>query len=185
MENSRNAGSTVAARINNQELVIISESHAKFVPIKPICNALGIAFEPQYQKLKDDEDLSSVTTLSITTGADGKKYEMVCLPIEWVFGWLFTISPKNVAPEAKESVRRYRMECYKALFNHFSKRSAFIEEKQKRLIEQSEIIMAAQEAFNQSKEQLKEAKKQYDAIKAIDFNQLKEEQRQLEIPFEN
>jgi len=45
--------------------------------------------------------------------------------------------------------------------------------------------MTAQEAFNQSKEQLKEAKKQYDAIKAIDFNQWKEEQRQLEIPFEN
>lgn len=77
------------------------------------------------------------------------------------------------------------MECYKALFNHFSERSAFIEEKQKRLIRQSEIIMEAQEAFNQSKEQLKEAKKQYDAIKAIDFNQWKEEQRQLEIPFEN
>ena len=185
MKNTKDAASTVAARINNQELLIISENTSKLVPIKPICDAIGIDYPTQYQKLKDDEDLSSVIGLSPTTGADGKKYEMVCLPIKWVFGWLFTISPKNVAPEAKESVRRYRMECYKALFNHFSERSAFIEEKQKRLIGQSEIVMAAQEAFNQSKEQLKEAKKQYDAIKAIDFNQWKEEQRQLQIPFEN
>lgn len=185
MENTLNSAPTVAAKINNQELVIISENVGKFVPIKPICSVLGIAFEPQYQKLKDDEDLSSVVTLRITTGADGKKYEMVCLPMEFIFGWLFTISPKNVSLDAKESVRRYRMECYKALFNHFSERSTFIEEKQQRLIEQSEVVMAAQEVFNQSKEQLKEAKKQYDSIKAIDFNQWKENQRQLQIPFEN
>ena len=43
--------------------------------------------------------------------------------------------------------------------------------------------MAAQERVNQSKEQLKEAKKQYDTIKAIDFNQWKEDHRQLQIPF--
>ena len=48
MENKLNATSSVAARINNQELVIISENTGKFVPIKPICDALGIAFEPQY-----------------------------------------------------------------------------------------------------------------------------------------
>ena len=183
MENKLNVTSSVAARINNQELVIISENTGKFVPIKPICDALGIAFEPQYQKLKEDEDLSSTVTLRITVAADGKQREMVCLPMEFIFGWLFTISPKNVSPDAKESVRRYRMECYKALFDHFSERSAFIEEKQKRLLEQSEVIMAAQEIFNQSKEQLKEAKKQYDTIKAIDFNQWKEDRRQLQIPF--
>lgn len=185
MNQENQVASTVAAKINNQELVIISENVGKFVPIKPICDALGIAFERQYQKLKDDEDLSSTITLRVTVAADGKQREMVCLPLEFIFGWLFTISPKNVAPEAKEPVRRYRMECYKALFDHFSERSAFIEEKQKRLIEQSEVVMTAQEVFNQSKEQLKEAKKQYDTIKAIDFNQWKEDRRQLQILFEN
>mgnify|MGYP007015383446 FL=1 len=44
--------------------------------------------------------------------------------------------------------------------------------------------MAAQEAFNQSKEQLKEAKKQYDMIKVIDFEQWKNDKRQLKIPYE-
>ena len=77
------------------------------------------------------------------------------------------------------------MECYKALFNHFSERSTFIEEKQQRLVEQSEVVMAAQEAFNQSKEQLKEAKKQYDMIKVIDFEQWKNDKRQLKIPYED
>ena len=87
------------ARVNNVD-IISTNDRQKLVPIKPICTALGIAFEPQYQKLKDDEDLSSVIMLSITTGSDGKKYEMVCLPMEFIFGWIFTISPKNVSPES-------------------------------------------------------------------------------------
>lgn len=185
MENILNSASTVAAKINNQELVIISENTSKLVPIKPICSALGIDFKSQYAKLKEDENLSSVMVLSTTTGADGKNYEMTCLPLKYIFGWLFTINPGNVSPDAKEAILKYRMECYDVLFNHFSERSTFIEEKQKRLIEQSEMVMAAQEVFNQSKEQLKEAKKQYDSIKAIDFNQWKEDRRQLQIPFEN
>ena len=168
MNQENQVASTVAAKINNQELVIISENANKFVPIKPICDALGIDYPTQYPMI----------------AADNKQREMVCLPLEYIFGWLFTISPKNVAPEAKESVRRYRIECYKALFDHFSERSSFIEEKQQRLIEQSDIVMAAQEAFNQSKEQLKEAKKQYDMIKVIDFEQWKNDKRQLKIPYE-
>lgn len=185
MENTKMAASTVAAKINNQELVIISENAGKLVPIKPICSALGIDFKSQYSKLKEDENLFSTMVLSTTVRADGKDREMVCLSLKYIFGWLFTINPGNVASNAKEVILKYRMECYDALFNHFSERSTFIEEKQKRLIEQSEVVMAAQEAFNQSKEQLKEAKKQYDVIKAIDFNQWREERRQLQIPFEN
>lgn len=82
MENSKNTASTVAAKINNQELVIISENTGKLVPIKPICAALGIDFKSQYAKLKDDENLSSVMVLSTTTGADGKNYERFCLPLK-------------------------------------------------------------------------------------------------------
>ena len=38
MKNTKDAASTVAARINNQELLIISENTSKLVPIKPICD---------------------------------------------------------------------------------------------------------------------------------------------------
>ena len=112
MNQENQVASTVAAKINNQELVIISENANKFVPIKPICDALGIDYPTQYQKLKEDEDLAPTMGLRPMIAADNKQREMVCLPLEYIFGWLFTISPKNVAPEAKESVRRYRIECY-------------------------------------------------------------------------
>ena len=45
---------------------------------------------------------------------------MYCLQIHFFFGWLFTINPKNVAPDARESVSRYRRQCYDVLYRHFA-----------------------------------------------------------------
>lgn len=45
---------------------------------------------------------------------------MLCLLLRYVYGWLFTINPKNVAPGAREAVTRYRRECYEALYKHFT-----------------------------------------------------------------
>lgn len=117
----------VLKTINNQKITIINNEGEKLVPIKPICLALGIDYPTQYDKLKNDEFLSSVVGLSPTTAADGKEYEMVCLPLQYVFGWLFTINPKNVAPDAKEIVMKYRIECYDALYNYFTARTRTIE----------------------------------------------------------
>lgn len=58
--------------------------------------------------------------LSMVVAADGKEREMLCLPLRYVYGWLFTINPKNVAPAAREAVTRYRRECYDVLYHHFT-----------------------------------------------------------------
>lgn len=106
-------------KINGTEIFAESNEDGIFVPIKPICTAIGVDYPAQYSKLQDDEILSSTIVLSTTVGADGKEREMVSLPLMYIYGWLFTINPKNVAPEAKETVTKYRMECYQALYRHF------------------------------------------------------------------
>ena len=106
------------ARVNNVAILAGNDSE-KLVPIKPICEALGIDDDAQRRKIQEDEFRSTVAVLSTATGADGKQYEMFCLPLEFIFGWLFTINPKNVKEEAQEAVRQYRIECYRVLYNHF------------------------------------------------------------------
>lgn len=103
-----------------QITAVTNEDHEVFIPIKPICDALGIDDKTQREKIQDDEILCSVGGLRPATGADGKTYEMYCLPLQYVFGWLFTINPKNVAPDARESVSRYRRQCYDVLYRHFA-----------------------------------------------------------------
>ncbi len=83
-----------------------------------------------------------------TVAADGKQREMLCLPVEFIFGWLFTINPDNVNEDAREAVRRYRMECYRTLYRHFTGT-------QKRQLEQNrqEIELLERLAdYNQQKE---------------------------------
>lgn len=136
----------IIARVNNVD--IVSTSDEQLVAIKPICEALGIDYKVQWQKIRDDEDLSSVMVLSTTTGADGKSYEMCCLPVEFIYGWLFTINPKNVKPDVQEVVRKYRMLCYRALYQHFTGHIKRVNEQN-----QVEITLLEQLAdYNQQKE---------------------------------
>lgn len=82
------------AKVNNVA-IMAGNDPKKLVPIKPICEALGIDYARQFQKLKDDEDLGPTIGLAPTVAADEKIREMVCLPMEFIFGWLFTINPKK------------------------------------------------------------------------------------------
>ena len=108
------------SKINGVDIVTVDRDGEIFVPIKPICEAIGIDVESQRDKINSDEILSSVAVFCTATGADGKSYEMQCLPLRYVYGWLFTINPRKVAPEAREVVTRYRRECYDVLYEHFT-----------------------------------------------------------------
>ena len=111
-------------RINGVEIFAVKDEDGTIlVPVKPICSALGIDDRAQREKINDDEDLSSVGVLSTSTGADGKSYEMLCLPEKFIYGWIFTINPKNVTSSARNSVRMYRRKCYQALYDYFHGRA--------------------------------------------------------------
>lgn len=124
---------TTITTINNIAITISEGDKGILVPIKPICEALGVAFRSQYEKIKNDEILGSTVMLSMTVGADNKEREMVCLPSEYIFGWLFTINPNNVNPDARETVISYKHECYHALYNYFFEKSEKYQAREKSL----------------------------------------------------
>ncbi len=170
------------AKVNNVEIKII-ENGEKYVPIKPICEALGIDEKSQREKINNDEILSSVKVLNTSTGKDGKQYKMFSVPLMYVFGWIFTINPKNVKPEAKENIIKYKQECYKALYMHFAEKSIFIEEKQKLIEKELSEFEKIQQDFQATKEKLKQQKEKLNNARTLTFEQYKENKRQLEIPF--
>lgn len=107
--------------INGVELIAVRDEDGNvFVPVKPICEAIGVRFDTQFAKLQEHPILASTIALRATVGFDGKEREMVCLPLEFVYGWIFTINPKNVSESARANVIKYQMECYKALYFYFS-----------------------------------------------------------------
>ncbi|MFH4338728.1 phage antirepressor N-terminal domain-containing protein, partial [Acinetobacter baumannii] len=80
-----------------------------FTAMRPIVEGMGLTWQSQYEKLK--QRFSSVITEIVTTGKDGKQYNMVCLPVRKLFGWLMTISPNKVNPEIRDTVIMYQQEC--------------------------------------------------------------------------
>lgn len=168
------------ARINNVDILVI-ENGEKRVAIKPICHALGIDEDAQRRKLNDDPILSSVTVLSTATGGDGKQYQMVTIPFKYVFGWLFRIDSRNVKEESREIVLKYQIECYDALYNHFSAYSDFIEAKQT-VIEQALIeYEEAKDGFTNANRKMKDSEKKLKQARELNFADFDAERRQLKI----
>ncbi len=116
-------------KVNDKEILIITEGNEKYIAIKPICEAIGVNYQTQLDKILSDEILGSAVPLRGTTGVDGKIYKMRVIPLRFVFGWLFTINPKNVKPEIRKQIIAYKMECYNALFDLFTKRTFILKEK--------------------------------------------------------
>lgn len=171
------------AKINEVSILMI-ENGEKLIPIKPICEVLGIDDKTQRDKIKNDEILNSVGGLSTSTGSDKKQYEMFCLPLKFTFGWLFTINPKNVAPEARETVLKYKLECYEALYRHFTDHTNFLEQKQKIARAKEEEVAVLKKNFNEANAKLKEAQKQFHDVIHYPFDEWLANDRQLKLEFE-
>lgn len=170
------------ARVNNVAIVAGNDSQ-KLVPIKPICEALGIDDSNQFKKLKEDEDLQSIIVLSTIIDSSGKPREMLCLPIEFIFGWLFTINPKNVKPEAQAAVRTYRMECYRALYAHFSEYAEFVEVRSQAIERRIEEYQKLQRDFNQAKDNMSKSREKLNEAKAFTFEEYKQDKNQFKLDF--
>ena len=173
---------TRIARINQVDIVVI-ENGEKRVAIKPICKALGIDESAQRKKLNEDPILNSVTVLSTATGTDGKSYEMVTIPFKYVFGWLFRIDSRNVKEEAREAVLKYQLECYDALYSHFTRYAEFVELKQKKIEEQLEIEETAKTNFKSAREVLYETQAHLKSLRKLTFENFDHENHQFKLEF--
>ena len=90
-----------------------------YIPIKPICNILGVDFSAQRVKINEDKSFNSTVAIIATVGADGKTRDMVCLPVKHICGWLYSINPGKVAPEVEDRILSYREEVNDVLTAYF------------------------------------------------------------------
>ena len=172
------------AKVNNQSILVIEDLFKeKLVPIRPICDALGVDFEGQRQRISRDEILSPTAFMTKAVGADGKDREMVCLPIKFVFGWLFTIDTSRVNEEARESVINYKLKCYDVLYNYFVEYSEFVEARAKAMDRQLEIYQDLQRKFNEARFSMDEAKKKLNSAREITFDKFRTEKAQYIMEF--
>lgn len=107
-------------KINGVEIVAVEQDGDIFVPIRPICQAIGVDFAAQRQRINRHYLLASTVVTITTVAGDEKDREMVCLPLKYIYGWLFSIDATLVSDKARPSVEKYQAECYDVLYEHFT-----------------------------------------------------------------
>jgi hypothetical protein len=109
-------------------LVKAGDQQEVYVPLRPICDLLGIDWRSQYRRIQRDPVLSKymagvviTTTPDPLTGGGGPQITN-CLLLDYLNGWLFGIDASRVKPEVKQQLIRYQEECYRVLANAFLNR---------------------------------------------------------------
>ena len=102
----------------DQVMAVRMDGGEVFVPIRPICDNLGVTWSPQRRRINRDPVLSDeVASVTVTVTQQGR--EMICLPLKFIAGWLFGINADRVKPEIRERLIRYQRECYDVLAEAF------------------------------------------------------------------
>ena len=101
------------------------EGGAIFVPVRRLCDNLGLDWTAQYRRIQRDEVLQeSIKGVAITTTPSPGEFapeesDMLCLPLDLVPGWLFGIQTGRVKESIRPKLIRYRRECFRVLWDAF------------------------------------------------------------------
>ena len=111
--------STQTISFNHQSLVTFKQNGTHYTTMKPICENIGLDWKSQYSRMKRDDVLNATMVIITIVAEDGKKREMICLPIEYLNGWLFGIDINRCKPEIRDTLIKYKKECYQALHDYW------------------------------------------------------------------
>jgi len=101
-------------------LVRVAGEEQVFVPVRPLCDYLGVDWSAQRKRIVGDAVLSEAArSVAATATEAGGRREMLCLPLNLLNGWLFGVSAARVKPEIRERLVRYQKECYRVLARAF------------------------------------------------------------------
>ncbi|WP_267428509.1 phage antirepressor N-terminal domain-containing protein [Methylobacterium sp. GC_Met_2] len=81
-------------------LAIFEHAGERWVVMRPVVEGMGLSWGGQRDKLETNASRFSRTDIR-TTGADGKQYEMTCIPLRRYPMWLAAINPAKISNPAK------------------------------------------------------------------------------------
>lgn len=102
-------------------LVEVNGEEQIYVPLRPICDYLGLSYTGQRDRVRRDPVLSeNVHQIRISRSVEsGSDQEMVCLALKFLPGWLFGISVSRIKEGLQEKIIRYQREGYDVLWEAF------------------------------------------------------------------
>jgi len=114
--------SVIAVPFHGAELFVVEHNGQPYTPMKPIVDAMGLAWNSQFTKIKQR---FAQGVMEIIIPSKGGAQSMLCLPVRKLFGWLMTISPNKIPNlETRAKVIMYQNECDDVLWDYWTKGQA-------------------------------------------------------------
>lgn len=132
-------------------LVDANGRHEIYVPIRPLTDALGLAWSGQYERIRRDPILSDIViTVRIIRDQDQAR-EYLCLPLSHVNGWLFGVQANRVKEAIRPRLLAFQRNCYQVLASAFETTSLVVAPTQEHqaLIQVRELALAIAEMAQQ------------------------------------
>ncbi len=105
------ADEVLAARLDTSQI---------FLPVKPLCTALGVNWPSQRQKIMGDEVLAESTrTLRLKTR--GGPQNLICMDVEAIPMWLAGIEPSRVRADLRDRLITYKRWVRKTVYDAFAR----------------------------------------------------------------
>ena len=115
---SQNQNQLVSVPFNGEIVIAALVDGKPYVPMKPICNNLGLAWNAQFERIQRNQVMSQGIRV-IRTPSNGGEQEMICLPLSMLNGWLFGVDVNRVKEGLREKLIKYQTECFDVLAQHF------------------------------------------------------------------
>lgn len=122
-----------SVQFHNHTLTVITHNNQQLVAMRPVCEGIGLAWGSQRNRIMRDEVLGSTVFMMNTVAEDNKQRELLCLPLEYLNGWLFGIDVSRCREEIRPALIQYKRECYQVLANYWQQGEAVNHRAQKAL----------------------------------------------------
>jgi len=101
-------------------LVTVENNTQMYIPLRPICDYLGLSWSGQYERINRDPILSQKVKLIRLNFVRRRGNPIsLCLPLELLYGWLFGITASRVKPQIIPKLICYQQECFSVLWRTF------------------------------------------------------------------
>ena len=110
-------GNIVTIDFHGTQLVGFEDHRGAFIALKPVVEGMGLDWSAQYRRVTRDPILAEgVAMMAMPLGQ-----EQLCLSLDLIHGWLFTVDSERVKPEIRDRVLVFKRDCYRVLARAFAK----------------------------------------------------------------
>lgn len=114
-------GDIVTVNFRGDDLYGFKQDDGVYLALKPMVEAMGLDWSAQFRRVQRDPILAEGIAMMATPFGRGGDQQTLCIKLELVNGWLFTIDSSRIRDDdVRQKVQTYQRECYQVLHEHFS-----------------------------------------------------------------